>query len=246
MSDDVDDAEAGEGEGAGNSSSQEQMVPLSALMAERGKRHDLERDVAELKGTVDTLKEGQNKPKEYSRSELQAAVDSAQISQERADQILDEQRERKIEERVSERLSTKAADETRATRIDAEIAKYKQWKPSIMEDGSEARAAVAEAYLYQVEVLGKPQNKQTELDALMQTYGPANKLQTGQKQEPQTHQESGSDGGGDGGKGKEPKLPANVKAHYSRMIDRGIYKGWDDPTLKKEVEDYGHRWKRSA
>lgn len=245
MSEDVDDVEAGQGGDAGNSSSQEVAGLKSALMAERGKRHDLERDLKDLKGQIDTLQK-QDKPKEHTRSELQAAVDSGTISQAEMDRVLDEQRERKIEERVSERLTAKAADDTRATRISSEIAKYKEWNPAIMEDGSEARAAVAEAYDYHVNILGKPANTQTELDALIQVYGQADKLQRGQKAQPQTHEEVGGDGGGDGGKSKEPKLPAHVKKHYEKAIDRGMYKGWDDPHLKAEIENYGDRWKRSA
>lgn len=236
MSDDVNDAEAGQGESAGNSSSQENMVPLTALQAERGHRQTLERDLAELRGTVNTLKETQAQPKEHSRADLQARVDAGQISQEGADRILEDQQAARIETKVATSVQTTLNEQDRVRKITAEIERYREFRPDIMEDGSESRLLVAAEYNRQVSEHGKPQNMQTELDALSATFGPASKLQKGRQSEAETHQDVGSDGGeGHEPVGKVPKgLNKEATAYYGKQIEQGVHKDWD--SVKKMLD----------
>lgn len=237
MSDDANVADAGQGGSAGNSSSQENMVPLTALQAERGHRQTLERDLAELKGTVNTLKETQTQSKEHTRADLQTAVDAGRISQVDADRILEEQQAARIETKVATSVQTTLNDQERARKITAEIDRYREFRPDIMEDGSESRLLVAAEYNRQVSEHGKPQNMQTELDALAATFGPASKLQKGRQSEAETHQDVGSDGGeGQEAIGKAPKgLNADAKKHYGDQIERGFYKDWAD--VGKELDN---------
>lgn len=216
------DVDAGQGGDAGDSSSQEkERAGFLAELARRDRKaHGLETQLAELKGTVDTLKQTQQQPKEHTRAELQTAVDAGQISQVDADRLLEERSEKRITDRIQSGMQQTA----RAGKITAEIARYKELKPEIMEDGSSTRQAVADAYDYQINVLGKPATTETELDALMSVLGPASKLQNGRTKELETHQETG---GGDGEQSTEtegwPKdMPARHRRHYESQINKGV------------------------
>lgn len=236
---DVEDVDAGQGGDAEGSSPQKETAGLrAALQAERGKRQTLEREMGELKGTVDTLKQTQTQPKEHTKAELQTAVDAGQISQVDADRTLEEQQTRRLETKVATNVQNQLQQQELARKITAEIDLYRQFRPDIEEEGSESRTLVAAEYNRQVNELGKPTNMQTELDALAATFGPASKLQKGRQQDPETHQDVGSDGGGgEGGNeaGKPPKgLSRDMKEYYGKKIDQGFYKDWSE--VGKELE----------
>lgn len=220
----------------GDSSSPQEIEGLKkALSAERQRKNSLKSELAELKAKVDELSK---KPaKEYTRAELSALVDDGRLSQGEADRIYDEQTERKIEERITKKVETNVSEKEIASRINAEIDRYTDVYPDILVDGSENRKMVAEEYRRQLG-LGKPDSAQTELDVLAAVFGPSTRLQKGREKERETHQETGSDSGEDTGnrETKAPKLSPERKAYYTKMIDKGFYKGWDDPTLKSELE----------
>lgn len=237
---DVEDVDAGQGGDAGGSSPQKETAGLrSALQAERGKRQTLEREMGELKGTVNTLKQTQQQPKEYTRAELQAAVDAGQISQVDADRTLEEQQTRRITAHVKETVTTETRQEQLVKTLNAEIDRYREFRPDIENPGTSDRKAVEEAFTYQTAVLGKdPNDLRTEVDALNVVFGPASKLQNGREQIAETHQEVGSDGGGEGARneaGNPPKgLSRDMKEYYGKKIDQGFYKDWSE--VGKELE----------
>lgn len=237
MSDDEKVVDAGQGGDAGDSSLQKEAAGLrAAVQAERGKRQNLETQLAELKGSVDTLKQTQTQPKEHTRAELQTAVDAGQISQVDADRRLEEQQARRLEAKVSTNIETRLQEQERARKITAEVDRYREFRPDIMEEGSDARNLVATEYNRQVTELGKPANMQTELDALAATFGPASKLQTGRQKEAETHEEVGSDDGGETRvNGKPVKgLSAEAKRHYEKQIESGMYPDWE--AVNKELQ----------
>lgn len=235
MSEDEKDVDAGQGGDAGKSSPEKEAGLLSALQAERSKRHDLERDLAQLKGTVDTLKQTQTQPKQYTRTELQSEVDAGRMSSDAADRLLENQRDQKLKTETKQELTDERRQEEMASRIKAEVDLYRKFEPNIEVDGSEARLLVAEEYNRQVTNLGKPQNMQTELDALAATYGPSSKLQKGRETQAQTHQETGGAGGGDEEvAGNPPKgLSPDAKKYYGKMIENGMYADW--AAVEKEL-----------
>ena len=244
MSQDVNDGNADQGGPDEGSSPSEQMVPLSVMLAERSKFEDrMATKVAELEGK---LTAAATKPvKEFTRAELQQQVDDGRMNPEESDRILHDQMKRTIKAEVTSELSATAAAETRVSKVNAEIKRYTDHNPDILLDGTETRSLVNAEFMRQVNDLGKPNDAQTELDALMAVYGPSGMLQNAKTKERQTHQDVGSDGGESSGvKDGAPKdMPRNVKDHYEGMIAKGMYKGWDDPNLKSEVENFGARWK---
>lgn len=236
---DVQASEAGEGGGTeGPSPSKESEIAglKAALQAVRERERDHKSEVEKLKAKVDEL--SQKPAKEYSRAELQQAVDNGRMSQDEADRILEQQQQRKLDERVDRRVEEEASRRELQARLHSEIGKYTSVYPDILQEGSDNRARVAREFDRQVDVLGKPKNLQTELDALAVIFGPPETLSKGQDKPRETYQGVGSDGGGEPKKDQGPKLPAHVKDHYSKMIDKGMYKGWDDPTLQKEIKQY--------
>lgn len=225
-------------ETSGGSSPQDKEVEglRAALQAERNRRHASETKAAELTGKVDALSR-QPAAKEYTRVELQEFVEGGRMSQEDADRLLETQQTRRVEKTVSENLETKFRENTLAGKITAEIERYKELKPEIMEDGSSLRQEVSDAYAYHVS-LGKPENLQTELDALITVLGPAAKLQVAREKERETHQDTGSDGGGEesatGGWPKE--MPAATKRYYEDLINKGVH-----ADRKAAVEEWSYK-----
>lgn len=226
------EAEAG-GKGGSTEVSSPQEKEVAGLRAELQRRtqqnHALETEKAELKGAVDTLKQAP-KPtaKEWTRPELQKAVDDGRIDQLGADRIIEEQAESRITASVSERIETTMQARTLTDRINTELGKYKDLKPDVMVEGSADRAAVGEEFDYQVNVLGKPNDLATELDTLRAVFGPSVKLAKGKAKDPETHEETGgaSEETASSSDGAPKGLTAPNRAYYQGMIDSGQYKDW--------------------
>lgn len=235
---DVNDSEVGQGGGSEDSSSSNDEVNglRAALQAERDKRHGFETRVAELTGKVDALSQKQTTP-ERTRAELQALVDDGRMSQADADRILDEQRERKITDSVSQKIETSITQGRVTERVNGEIAEYTRVYPDILQDGTENRRLVAEEYQRQL-TFGKPDNAQTELDALMTVFGPSSRLQRGREKELETHQDVGSDGRAQtkatGGWPKE--MPDATKRYYQDLINKNIY-----PDRQAAVDEWSYQ-----
>jgi len=213
---------------------------VDALKAERSKRQTLETKLATLSGKVEGLTvsqpAAQQPARDYSKAELQQSVDDGKLSQAQADEISEQQ----LERRLAARTQTAVAQSAQTTRVQTEIDAYKDALPAIMEEGSDERAKVQAEYQYLVG-LGHPATLVTEATALRAAFGPASGLQKGRRvKEPHQEGDSGAGDSGAGGGGGEPAAPKNLskerKVHYQRQIDRGFYDGWDDDELKKELE----------
>lgn len=242
---DVENVEAAQGGNGEDSSPSEEVVGLrKALQASRQTGSSLKVEMAEMKGKLDVLAAKTEKPREFTRAELQQQVDDGRMSPDDSDRILYDQMKRGITEEVTTGLKSEYQAEKLTSMIESEVSRYTEARPDIMVDGTQDRELVAAEYNRQVTELGKPKNQQTELDALMACFGPANRLQNGKDKKLQTHQETGSDGGSEGKKETSPKLPPQVEKHYKKMIDMGMYSGWDDEKLKSEIDPsgYGARW----
>ena len=242
---DVVNPEADQGEGnEGSSPSEKEAGLIREIQAQRQTISSLKVESAERKGKLEALSAKTEPVREFTRAELQAQVDDGRMTPDESDRILSDQSERKIEEKVTQRIESAAQTKTNATAMQSEIGRYTSARPDILVAGSEDWELVSAEFNRQKDVLGKPDTIDTELTALMAVFGPSNRLQNGKEKERQTHQETGSDGGGEGKKETSPKLPAHVKKHYENMISMGQYSGWDDERLKKEIDPsgYGARW----
>lgn len=249
-----------QGKGAGGDGQQTQFVPMERLQEEIDKRQNLETQLAELRGTVEGLKTASAAPKtekkpdqpQFSRAQLREAVDSGRITQSEADAIWDDQQERRHSESLKTVKNEVKQEITETAKVGGQIDRYKSLVPDLSNRTSESFKKVEAEFRYMTGELGMPNNEKTELAALRAVFGSVDVLQakaTAKDARPDTHRESTGRGAahGDDEKDGAPRdMPGKLKAHYQRMIDRRIYKGWDDPTLKAELAHVRSSRQRAA
>lgn len=209
----------------------------TGMMAERAKRHDLEKEVAELRGKVDGLSTKPAEAKrEFSRAELKRLVDDGKVSQEEADRTLDDQQDKRIERTVRKTVDSTIGQQTQAQRVKSEVDRYKTALPDIVNEGTEARAKAGAEYQY-LTGLGHPDSVVTELAALRAAFGPADRLVTG-RVERETSQDVGSDAGpgSDNSEDGIPKtLTAREREFYKERVGPGkLYPDWK--TVENELK----------
>ena len=216
------------------------VVPKSQFLAAI---HSANQKYAVLEAKLNAVIEaGQKKadppPKHYTRSELNAAVQANQITQEAADQVWDDQiraEARSEAATVSTEIITRAQ---RKERVDSDISRYVALTPDVMVEGSETRDKVAKEYNFLVS-LGDPKTPETELKAMRSALGPIDSLELARSgtSRHETHRETGdagSGGGKPGGKKFEDTLTERERNHYQRLITNGVMKDWDE--VKDEMK----------
>lgn len=221
--------------------------------ASDAKASKLETELAELRGRFEQSQaDNKPKPKEHSRAELQTAVAEGRLTEAEAETILDDQRDRKLQESVRETVTDHddqrdrqlreiireevagtVEDQTRSQKVGSDIERYTEAIPEISQDGSDARNRLAREY-QQLQSLGMPDSGATELAALRNVFGPPEGLKP-QQGERETHQETGGSGESDEtlrADGIPKGLTARERAFYSERVGPGkLYPDW------KAVED---------
>ena len=222
----------GEGKPGGVSLEEQNRGLMQGMMAEREKRHALERQVSELKGKMDALQKTASEPKQYSRQELSALVEDGKLDQGQADQIMENQLRAKVTREATDAAVSAVNANSRNDRISAEIGRYKDAVPDVLSDGSAARQRVEQEFQYLVS-LGDSPDAATELKALRAVYGPVDRLQKGEPGR-ETHQETGGedpDAGGDDDSMRTDGMPKGLtaaqRAYYKPLIGR-LYKDWGE------------------
>ena len=177
-------------------------------------------------------------PKRYTRGDLKAAVDSAQITQEQADDIWAKQLETTMIESATAAATAAVAGRTQKERIDSDLSAYKRLKPEIMQAG-ETRQKIAEEYQYLTSI-GASKTVETELAAIRAVLGPLDKLERSlNARRSQESEEQGGEGGEGRPRGGSSKklvdhLSADVKKKYESRIASGLYKDWE--AVEKELK----------
>lgn len=224
MSQDVNDGAADTGEPTEGSSPSETMVPLSVMLAERGRHEDkFTAKVAELEGKINAV--ATNPAHVFTRAELQVQVDDGRMTQDESDRIILDQMKTTVTKDVTQDLKEDLKAERLGEILQADIDCYKAARPDIMKEGSDDRILVTAEFNRQIAVLGKPDSPATERDALATLFGPSNRLQNGKAKEAQTFQETGGDGdSGDGSPaGWAKEMPPETKRYYQDLINKGIF-----------------------
>lgn len=199
--------------------------------------------VSPLAAEIENLKKApaaprqEPQPQEYSRADIERAVEDGRISRPEAEALWATQTERRAIKAATD-AATQAV-ERRATddMVSSAIGEYSAVVPKAFQDGTAERAQVRKEYDRLVG-LGQPATRATELVALQITFGGIEGLRAaaGAQRERITSQEGGAGGGqsrrdsGEDANGvpRDLKLTDRQTAHYTRLIDRGVYKGWDD------------------
>lgn len=187
-------------------------------------------------------------PKEFSMKEIRDAVDRGDFTEAEADQI----REFQIERRLSKKLAHEQKVTANEQKVLEGIAKYKESFPELNDASSDAFARTRKAFDYLVDIGFDPNSPKTELAAARTAMGDPSLVvkkkpssaapfpeQSGGGQSADNARTSNSDG-------SPSWVSGDLKKMYQHYIDRGLYKGWDDPLVKRELDQYGGKFKNRS
>ena len=223
------------------------MVPLEALEAERRKRQDSDAKAAQFEGQVQGLTAARpepkvDPPKEWSAAELRQGVEEGKLTEDEAVAISTRQIEKRITSKVTEEVETTLARKNLGERVSAEIGRYKQAIPDLLDQNSAAFRKIQTEFTYLTGQGYDAKDPRTELIAVRGAFGDIGQLEKiGKPGERENHQEVGGNaepgpaGGSDQIKDMPPKgLSQDAKKHYGAQIERGMYPDW--AAVSKELE----------
>ena len=198
---------------------------------------------AESKAT--TEEKQAEKPKTYTRRELDALRDQGTISAEQADAIYEKQ----IQDTAAARAEQIVRDEMNmsqlSARVTGELDRYRAAIPEILKNGSPERTRLQKAW-DGLRANGSPSNRATEVAALQIAFGPIEAVEAARRPaDHETHEDVSAgaravDQHNSGVPAAPRGLPSNLAKHYQRLIDTTrIYPGgWNDPGLQAEIKPY--------
>ena len=185
----------------------------------------------------------------YSQQQLQAWVDEGKITVSQMVDYLVQQGTKKVAEELRREYRQTFEEERKRGTVAERISAYKAAIPELNDQNSDEFKRAAAAFRELVEVDDEPEHDiRTELKALRMAFpdGAKPKPQAPARERTSERQRSvETTGGGAGRSGGERKANAGPWPswfedrrieHYEDMIKRGLYKGHDDPILKKEIE----------
>ena len=156
------------------------------------------------------------------RVQLKQEVEAGRMTQDMADDAWVAQEKKSWLAEARQESSQQREEDQRTRLIDEGIAAYTRACPEVQQQGSDERKKVTIEYNELVR-MGQPPTVSTELLALRAVFGPADKL-TELRSKRAAHSETSAGGGVDG----KPALrnlsgiAAHQKAHYDKLVDRGI------------------------
>lgn len=174
-------------------------------------------------------------PPRYSAAQLQAMIDEGKAT---VGQVLAYQEEtmrlemdRKLDEKVQATLKASAKTST----LQQEMDRYKATVPEVTQEGTPERQQVVKEFNYLVGLGYDASDPRTELMAVRAALGSVETIQERRKSKSiptgrETMQDIQASGGGkpQGEPDVLKKMTAAQRQHYQRMIDRNVYKGWDE------------------
>ena len=207
---------------------------------------DLRVQVAELRGRLDGLSSAgatgkADEPKRYTRAQLRAAVEEGKITEAEMDAVIERQMEEKITDKLSKQLNEDRKVEAASQAADVLMRRYKAAVPDLLDKSTDTFGKVKKEFQALLALGYDSNDLRTELLAVKAAIGDIDALEKKPKErDRETHQETGGrdaeapdvDRRTDG----IPKgLSGAQRQHYQRLIDNGMYKGWDDARLVKEM-----------
>lgn len=228
----------------------EQLIPkarLDEVIAQRKEAEDraesAERARLAAEARVAAI---QDKPKPtITRETLRNAVEQGVISQVQAEDAWDQELVRRSTDAASRAARAESEAVAKATKLGAEIVRFRTVLPAIDDHYSSERKVLETAYADVVDRLGKPttpaQKLSYELTALRETFGGIDNLEKTRKTPLKPARFASHEVGGGVAQPdeKDPLSGLNntQKRYYNKMIERRVYKDWAD--VRKELT-----WKR--
>lgn len=217
-------------------SEEEQRVPLSRLNQVIAAGHRSNETVTRLTRELEEERQrGRDAPsaappRQFTRQQLSAAVESGEITQTEADAVI----ERQMEERIMTRQAATARETAGVDAQQRELGAYQSAVPELMLDDSPTFKQVAQQLAYLQTVLGYPENTATRLAAVQAVLGPLHSLRSSVAvtTAPDTRGEGGSGAGTGGASERKPdrrtELTTEQTTDYGELIRQGVYKDWDE------------------
>jgi len=207
---------------------------IAAINSANAKYDALEAKFNELQAKVTATPATVERPKRYTRGELNALVEARTITQDQADAQMDFQM-REDSKAEAKRVATETVTAaTQKDRIDTEIARYKAVAPEILDEAHETRQRIREEFAALISLGDDPHKLSTQLKAIRAVLGPVEKLERARngRSEVLSHRETGgserSDQGGRKKKGDGAltydDLSERERSHYDKGIQSGLYK----------------------
>lgn len=200
----------------------------------------LREELAELRGRVSAQPppKQDEPPAEYTRAQLDKAVENGQITEAQRDDILERQNAARVQRQIDQAVDSKVTGITREQQVTQQIGEYADVEPNLIKDGTDERRRVKQQFDAYV-AMGLPKTKATELAALRTVFGDIDVLRAkkSRTQEYEHHEE------GIGGEppdasstpqGTKLKLTKDERRYYEQCIQKGIYKDWKE--VEKEME----------
>lgn len=179
--------------------------------------------------------------RDLTRAELRQAIDAGTMTEERADEILEAQMERRIATRTQQSVAQQLNLTQSQARIQTDIDRYLERMPDLAQKSGANWDRVAREYRY-LTGIGAPHGAATELAALRSAFGPAERIpektrETRERSEESLGSGSGSESesGARGGRGWTKGLNARQITHYQGQLDKGAYSGIDDPRFMQHI-----------
>ena len=180
-------------------------------------------------------------PRPVSRAELNQLVADGKITQDAADTHWENQVVKTAETKATAAAEQVVAGRERETVVKNQIDEYRALVPAAWEAGSKERTK-AEREFNALIKMGFPDNKATEVAALRAAFGDPEVIRasrsTGRNGPSETFDEVG---GGERGEsqtqsadGKPKGLTAREDAHYTNLINRGVYTDWKAVTEERK------------
>ena len=202
----------------------------------RGEAATQAAEAARLRAENETLKAAKAQaeaPKPVSRAELKQLVEDGKITQDAADAHWEKQVLDAAEKRGREAARGEVEGQQRELTVNNQLAEFKTLVPAAWATGSKERAK-AEKEFSALRAMGFPDNKVTEVAALRAAFGDPEVIRasrsTGRNGPGETFDEVGGgdrgESGGEQADGKPKGLDARQEAHYTKLIQRGVYKDW--------------------
>jgi len=180
-------------------------------------------------------------PKVFSEAELDQLIQDGKIDEGQKAQVLREQMKRELKTELTGELAQQNQATSQQDKVAAVIQKYRDVMPDLATKGSENRQKAEEEYKALAEIEGQPADAfaalQMEARALRAAFGPPTKVVERTAAHAAADEQGSSGGGGSAAPSTKElgglSLSDSQKAHYTRMIDQGLYKDWD--AVKAEV-----------
>ena len=184
----------------------------------------------------------------YTWDQLHQAVNEGKITEGVAHEVWATQNRRLAVQEATNSVLTQTQARSTAVMVEAEIAKYRNAIPQVLDPSSEQRQRVVREFNRLTGLGFDKHDLKTELAALQASFGTVEQVIKAVKPKPEGHREISSDGSAPSSETGDPKstapssLTEDEKRYYGNAISRGLYKDWTE--VREEMKFANQKTRR--